>query len=185
MQWLKWLTTGLLVSLLVVLAACAGPLGAQGPAGKVGPEGPQGAVGPTGSRGEMGPPGPVTFEPGVNLDATVVKADLVVTGSGFSPGEVVFLRMPSALQGGNDKFLDPVKDAPPITANDSGAFIFTTPTKTAFKGVAPGPYSVRALGTKGAVATAPIVVPTPAPTPTPAPAAPKTTQPATPAPKAP
>lgn len=57
----KWLLIiGILLSLGVMLTACAGPEGRTGPAGPqgpAGPEGPQGPVGPAGPAGEAAPAG--------------------------------------------------------------------------------------------------------------------------------
>src|SRR3990170_8788091 len=46
----------------LVLAACAGPVGPQGPAGPVGPQGPAGPVGPQGAGGPAGPAGSALTE---------------------------------------------------------------------------------------------------------------------------
>jgi len=54
----KLLFAFLLISLVVILAACAGPEGAQGPAGPAGPPGPEGPAGPAGPEGPAGPAGP-------------------------------------------------------------------------------------------------------------------------------
>lgn len=43
--------------LLLLLVACEGPVGPEGPRGPVGPEGEQGPIGPVGPQGEEGPQG--------------------------------------------------------------------------------------------------------------------------------
>lgn len=51
-----------LLALVVLLAACEGPMGPEGPAGPQGPPGPigpSGALGPTGDTGPAGPEGRV------------------------------------------------------------------------------------------------------------------------------
>lgn len=160
MQWIKWLGVGAVVLLLAGLVACQGPQGQAGPAGVPGPEGQQGNAGPVGERGLMGPPGPVNFEPGAAITAVLTKTDVTVQGSGFTPDEVVMLRIPNSQQGGLDTFLDLPQGAL-VKVNDGGAFTATFPIKTISK-ARPGVYSVRALGTKGGLATAPIQI-TPVP----------------------
>lgn len=48
-----------LISMALIVAACAGPQGPQGPAGPPGPAGPEGPQGPPGPAGPPGPPGEV------------------------------------------------------------------------------------------------------------------------------
>jgi hypothetical protein len=52
------LIIGSTLFLAAVLAACAGPQGAQGPVGPAGPAGPEGPAGPVGETGPAGEPGP-------------------------------------------------------------------------------------------------------------------------------
>jgi hypothetical protein len=53
----KVLVLAALASMIMILAACAGPEGSQGPIGPAGPPGPEGPQGPPGVSGPAGPPG--------------------------------------------------------------------------------------------------------------------------------
>ncbi len=52
-----WIMAGMLVLMIVLLSACAGPQGEQGPRGPAGPAGPEGPQGPAGAEGAPGPAG--------------------------------------------------------------------------------------------------------------------------------
>lgn len=47
----------IMLSIAIILSACAGPAGPQGPVGPAGPPGPEGPQGPPGKQGPPGPPG--------------------------------------------------------------------------------------------------------------------------------
>lgn len=75
----KLLMICLIVSVALVLAACAGPEGAQGPPGPEGPEGPPGPQGPAGPEGPEGPPGPEGPQGPPGEVAELAAADLSCT----------------------------------------------------------------------------------------------------------
>ena len=54
----RLLLTAVVVPMLVLSLACAGPVGPEGSMGPVGPQGEQGEVGPQGPPGKEGPMGP-------------------------------------------------------------------------------------------------------------------------------
>ncbi len=67
----KWLLfAGIVLGVMVLLAACAGSEGPGGPPGPAGPPGPEGPQGPRGEEGPVGPPGDV-----VNAAAEYVGAE--------------------------------------------------------------------------------------------------------------
>lgn len=165
----------------LVLAACQGPAGLTGPAGPAGPTGaagPAGPAGPAGARGaagERGPAGPAgaagkaAVSPEANLDVSPVSvaqgARVTVSGSAFQPGESVLAVIVKAI----DK-----EDFILVGADASASGAFSRLAVAIPVSVKPGAYTVRAVGEKGTVATAPINI-TAAPKPTPKPPAPTPT----------
>jgi len=65
----------LLVVLALILAACAGSEGPQGPAGPEGPAGPTGPAGPEGPAGPQGPPGEVSAPEEVAVQEVSVQPE--------------------------------------------------------------------------------------------------------------
>jgi hypothetical protein len=68
----------LIVSSVLILAACAGPAGVAGPAGPVGPAGPAGAAGPA---GPVGPAGPAAEFTAADLTCTECHNDTTLIWS--------------------------------------------------------------------------------------------------------
>ena len=121
-----------------------------------GPQGPQGSPGP------QGPPGP----PGVATPAQVSRTSLyslpmsgkggekiTIYGSGFAPGEKVKLQL--AVEGITLQFA--VRETGGVVqASQYGAFVLIP---SGFPlGVAPGVYTLEAIGDKGSRATAPLEI---------------------------
>ncbi len=184
-----------LAMLSLVLVACegkqgpsgppgpTGPAGAAGPAGSAGVRGPEGPAGPAGAAGPVGPAGAAGVAGAAGAagktgpsqpTSIVVTPNSVVTGgtfniagSGLQPGEGWLAIMVAAIAG-SDLIMSGGD------ANASGAFEsigrVAAGLNVAKPGVNPGVYTVRVIGTKGSVASAPIIVtapPTPTPTPRP------------------
>ena len=153
-----------MLMLAVALAAVAcqgdpgqtGPAGPAGPAGAQGPAGAAGAAGPAGADGAQGPPGdpaPASAA-GIRLDKDVYtlgeERTFTVTGWGFHPGESVLIVFhtdaygPGTIGG--------------VDASEFGTFESTQRGRFRMEriGSSPGVYTVRAEGSMGSLATAPI-----------------------------
>ena len=160
---------GTVVALL--LAACTGPIGpdgasgAAGSSGSAGPEGSQGPVGPSGPNGVQGPVGPSgpagaqgeKGDVGPQVNATLLtdkaaydmSADtgISIIGAGFGAGESVAVMLPVTRQ-----------MVAAGMANDSGAFEFKSLSNFSVKALSldAGVYSLRANGSQGSIASAPL-----------------------------
>ncbi|MBI2832350.1 MAG: hypothetical protein HYX79_08850 [Chloroflexi bacterium] len=146
------------LSLLIV--GCTGPAGQQGPQGPAGQQGPQGPAGLPGQQGPAGPAGKAAELPAATLvlvpSSGLAGAALVAYGSGFVPGEKVRVILHME---GTDMSWAPAESGGTVTANSSGAFKLTPRGGIpAASLIAPGVYSVEAIGDKGSRATTPLVV---------------------------
>ncbi len=141
----KMLVTVVLVTLMGATFACQGLKGLSGPP----PEG-------------VGPAGIVTLEPGsvlVVFPAVVSKkeGEVTISGSGFIPGDAIWIEIASADESGQD--VDLTKDL--VKISDLGAFTITVNCKEALKSVAvkgKGVFVVKSVSGKQRAATAPIVI---------------------------
>ncbi len=159
----------LMLAVALVATACQGEAGQTGPAGPAGQQGPQGAAGPAGATGPagadgaQGPPGdpaPASAA-GISLDKAAYtlgsERTFTVTGWGFLPGESVLIIFhtdaygPGTIGG--------------VDASEFGTFESTQRGRFRMDRVSssPGTYTVRAEGSMGSLATAPITFVAPAP----------------------
>ena len=134
----------------------AGPAGPQGAAGAAGAAGPAGPPGPAGADGPAGPPGDAApaSAAGIALDQDAYtigsERTFTVTGWGFHPGESVFIIFHTDAYGpGTLGAAD---------ASEFGTFVLTQRGRFRMDRVnsSPGTYTVRAEGSMGSLATAPI-----------------------------
>ena len=162
----------LALAVALVAAACqgdpgqtgpAGPAGVAGPQGPSGPEGPAGPAGPAGADGAQGPPGDAAAgsAAGIRLDKDVYtlgeERTFTVTGWGFHPGESVLIIFhtdaygPGTIGG--------------VDASEFGTFESTQRGRFRMQRInsSPGVYTVRAEGSMGSLATAPITFVAPEP----------------------
>ena len=79
--------------------------------------------------------------------AAVLGNNIQVWGAGFMPGEAVTMIAVGAAEGANDRILVGA------TANDSGSFMVDSPNP-----LGAGVYTLRAVGNRGSMSTAPLVV---------------------------
>ena len=159
----------LMLAVALVATACQGEAGQTGPAGSAGsagppgPAGPTGSAGPAGADGAQGPPGdsaPVSAA-GISLDKAAYtlgsERTFTVTGWGFQPGESVLIIFhtdaygPGTIAG--------------VDASAFGTFEVTQRGRFRMERIrsSPGTYTVRAEGSMGSLATAPITFVTPPP----------------------
>ncbi len=131
----------------------AGPAGAAGAAGAAGPAGPPGPAGADGPAGPPGDPAPASAA-GIALDQDAYtigsERTFTVTGWGFHPGESVFIIFHTDAYGpGTLGAAD---------ASEFGTFVLTQRGRFRMDRVnsSPGTYTVRAEGSMGSLATAPI-----------------------------
>ncbi|MCY4449928.1 MAG: hypothetical protein OXE02_13910 [Chloroflexi bacterium] len=159
----------LMLAVALVATACQGEAGQAGPAGPAGQQGPQGAAGPAGpagpagADGAQGPPGdsaPVSAA-GISLDKAVYtlgsERTFTVTGWGFQPGESVLIIFHTDVYGPGT--------VGGVDASPYGTFESTQRGRFRMDRIssAPGTYTVRAEGSMGSLATAPITFVAPAP----------------------
>ena len=85
-------------------------------------------------------------EASLSTGITVLGFSAMVMGAGFAPGEAVTLSV-AGVSGGSDRILVGT------TANESGAFMVDAPNP-----LDEGVYTLRATGSKGSSATAPLRV---------------------------
>ena len=161
----RWpfLVIALAGALTLLMVSCTGPAGLQGPAGPAGtpgPQGPQGPAGQTGPAGPAGAPGKAAESPTATLviepASGLAGKSLVAYGSGFIPGEKVRVILHME---GTDIAWGPAATGGFATVNDSGAFkLIPRGGIPAASLIAPGAYTVEAIGDKGSRATTPLVV---------------------------
>ena len=156
----------LILTVALFSIACqgqTGPGGAAGPPGPQGAPGPAGPAGPAGADGPQGPPGdsaPVSAA-GISLDKDVYtigsERTFTVTGWGFQPGESVLIIFHTDVYGPGT--------VAGIDASPYGTFEATPRGRFRMERIrsAPGTYTVRAEGSMGSLATAPITFAAPAP----------------------
>ena len=156
----------LMLALALVAPACQGEAGQTGPAGSAGAPGaagPAGPAGPAGADGAQGPPGdpaPVSAA-GISLDKAAYtigsERTFTVSGWGFQPGESVLIIFhtdaygPGTVAGVDASAFGTFESAP------AGRFRMDRISSN------PGTYTVRAEGSMGSLATAPITFVAPAP----------------------
>ena len=138
----------------------AGPAGAAGAAGAAGPAGPQGPAGADGPAGPPGDPAPASAA-GISLDQDAYtigsERTFTVTGWGFHPGESVLIIFHTDAYGpGTLGAAD---------ASEYGTFVLTQRGRFRMDRInsSPGTYTVRAEGSMGSLATAPITFVAPEP----------------------
>ena len=159
----------LMLALALVATACQGEAGQTGPAGPAGQQGQQGAAGPAGptgpagADGAQGPPGdpaPASAA-GISLEKAAYtlgsERTFTVTGWGFQPGESVLIIFHTDVYGPGT--------VAGIDASPYGTFKATPRGRFRMERIrsAPGTYTVRAEGSMGSLATAPITFVAPAP----------------------
>ena len=138
----------------------AGPQGAAGPAGSVGPAGPAGSAGADGAEGPQGDPAaPSTAGIALDKDAYTLGSErtFTVTGWGFQPGESVLIIFHTDAYGPGT--------VGGVDASEFGTFTSTQAGRFRMDriGSSPGVYTVRAEGSMGSVASAPITFVAPPP----------------------
>ncbi len=78
-----------LISMVLILSACEGPMGPQGPVGPQGPAGPQGergVQGPRGPQGERGSRGPAGLQGQAGADLYVQVATGTILNRNYTDG---------------------------------------------------------------------------------------------------
>ena len=137
---------GFVIAIMVLLSACAGPAGVAGSAGPAGPAGPPGAASEIRAATLVITP----------MSGLAGKTKLTIYGSGFVPEENV--RVILGIEGADIGLAD--RDTGGIVvADDKGAFKLKNrggiPRKEVIN---PGVYTVKAIGDKGSMASAPLEV---------------------------
>ena len=155
----------LILTVALMAVACQGETGPAGAAGPQGPQGAAGLAGPTGAAGATGPQGPPgdpapISAAGISLDKAVYtlgsERTFTVTGWGFQPGESVLIIFHTDAYGPGTIGGVDVSEFGTFESTQRGRFRMDRVSSS------PGTYTVRAEGSMGSLATAPITFVAPA-----------------------